>query len=72
MIVHAIRYHNDTVTLHGADQESVSLTYDAWTRFLQYRGTLSIPFRLDYVINANTLDMRGDTRIVITDANALH
>lgn len=73
MIVTRIIYTRDHVRLTN-DTEALALTYGAWTAFLQHRGTLSIPFHVDFVVGTTTFNPRckpDDTPVVITDAQAL-
>jgi hypothetical protein len=41
-----IRYRNDNIALVTASNDRIELTYNAWIKFLQARGALSLPFTL--------------------------
>ena len=51
----------------ASDEGSLTLTYNAWNRFMQARGTLSLPFTIK-VNDNNVTNLQGDQGVVITDA----
>lgn len=70
MIIVSIIRTDENAVLYSGNGDSLWLTPDAWNRFLQARGAVSIPFDVD-VAPSNVTAIDGKEYVTITDARNL-